>query len=318
MLPVSLQINTAPVDYAFFPKILKHQLKFFGRMCSEIVITIEERQSERSRWKSSDWKKNFDLIIELCDALKKDYPQLVINIIDYSDEKRKEVSQYFLQQKDRMIPFKDFRGGPYYSYYFGLHSASQPYVFHMDSDILFHGNGEKWLKEATEVLTKDKNVLSVAPIIGPPLKSGQNMPLVHKKRYNPIDEYSVYGRGYQYKDLSTRIFMVEKERLKNFCPITYPHFDQIMKSWLRKTTPYHTPERSISEQMQKENLVRVDFEGTEGLFNLHLTQGIKKSPEFIQGLDVILNKIEEGFFTEDMRGKHDFSQQLLNSIKESF
>lgn len=317
--PITLQINTAPVDYPFLLGILKHQLKFFGASCAEIILTLETRQSKRTRWKSEDWDANLEKIYELVDELKKEYPQLQLSPIDYSDEARKNVTDYFIKQKkkDRIMPFKDFRGGPYYSYYYGLYSASQKYIFHMDSDMLFHGDGEAWLDQAMKIAQEDEKALLIAPLIGPPVEKNTPMPIVHPKRYNPIAGYDGAKNAYIYKDMSTRMFLVEKERLKNFCPITYPHFDQIMKSWIRKTSPYHTPERSISESMQENGLYRVDFLGDgKGLWSLH--PQISRDGHFSKMLDHIIRKIEEGFFTESQRGWHDFSRNFYDALKESF
>ena len=315
--PITLQINTAPVDFPYFPKILRHQLRHFGSSVNEILITIETRQSKKSRWKSDEWDTNLEKIFQLCEELKRDFPYLKANPIDYSDSTRKEISQYFMRKNKQLIPFKDFRGGPYYSYYFGLFSANEKYVLHMDSDMMFHGNGAKWLDQAMELNERDPKALLISPIIGPPVLPDQKMPLQHPKRYNPIFDYEFAGNGYAYKDMSTRVFMVEKERLKNFCPVTYPHFDQIAKSWLRKTPPYHTPERSISEAMQRAGLYRVDFQGKdEGLYSIH--PQIAKDPDFPIMLDFIIGKIEEGFFLEEMRGLQDFTPTFYKTLKESF
>lgn len=314
---VTLQINTAPVDYPFLPAILNHQLKFFGKNCREILLTIETRQSKKTRWKSNEWDENLGKIYNLVKQLQVEYPNLKANPIDYSDETRKKVSGYFLKNTSKLIPFKDFRGGPYYSYYYGIYSASSKYVFHMDCDMMYHGNGESWLQKAVEIAEEDPKALLIAPLIGPPVKEGKKMPIVHKKRYNPISDYSTAKNGYIYKDMSTRMFFVEKDRLKNFCPITYPNFDQIVKSWIRKTPPYHTPERSISESMQKAGLYRVDFLGEkEGLWSIH--PQISRDPHFAKMIDHIIEKIEEGFFTEEQRGWHDFSNSFYAALKESF
>ncbi len=315
-LPVTLQINTAPVDYPYLTKILPHQLKFFGHHCQEILITIETRQSKKTRWKSDEWNSNLQNIHQLCNELSNEFPHLRANPIDYSDSVRTVISRFFLTKPEQKIPFKDFRGGPYYSYYYGLHSASQPYVFHMDSDMIFHGDGEQWLKHAVDLLETDRNVLFASPLLGPPVKEDQEMPKIHKKRYNPHARYPHSSTAYKYLDLSTRIFFVEKERLRNFCPMTFPYLDQIIKSWLRNTPPYHTPERSITTNMKKNGFYRVDFMGPgKGLYCIH-TQ-VARDPNFIPMLDHVLQKVETGFFTEDMRGFSDFTQTFIQALRES-
>ncbi len=315
--PTTLQINTAPVDYRFLPQILKHQLKIFGNSCEEILLTIETQQSKKTRWRSNQWDENLQKIYELVEELQLIYPHLKPNPVDYSYQTRKKVSRYFLSSPNKLVPFKDFRGGPYYSYYYGIYSSSKKYVLHMDSDILYHGDGDSWLSEALSIIKTDRSALLVAPLIGPPVLEGKNMPIVHKKRYNPISNYDKVKNGYVYKDMSTRVFLVAKARLKNFCPITYPNFDQIMKSWIRKTSPYDTPEKSISDAMQKEGIYRIDFLGEgKGLWSIH--SDFSHDQDFLKKLDHIINKIEEGFFTESQRGWHDFSHDFYDALTESF
>jgi hypothetical protein len=315
-LPVTLQINTAPVDISYLPKFLENQLADFGESCSEILITIETRQSKKTRWKSAGWDDGLASILQLCESLKKQYPHLKVNPIDYSLEARKEVSRFFLKTQKKLVPFKDFRGGPYYSYYFGLYSASQPYVLHLDSDMIFSGDGNRWLEQALSLIKKDETALFISPIIGPPVKKGQKMPQQHKKRYNPVSTYEYLGNGFRYKDLSTRVFLVEKVKLRRFCLLTYPNVDQILKSVVRKTKPYHTPERSLSKAMQKEGLYRVDFQGDPGLYSIHAQ--VARWPEFLEMHEFVIRKIKEGFFLEEDRGLQDLNPAYLAALKESF
>lgn len=315
--PISLQINTAPVDMAYLPKILSHQLADFAGSCEEVIVTIETKQSKKSRWKSDQWNDNLEKLYDLLEQLKEKYPHIRANPIDYSKEKRLEVSRYFLKNPKKLIPFKDFRGGPYYSYFFGLHSCTQRYVLHLDSDIILNGDGKKWIEQAISLIQSDQKALFVSPIIGPPVLEGQEMPMQHPKRYNPIEKYTYAGNGYKYKDVSTRIFLVEKERLKNFCPMTYPHLDQLIKALLKKTSMYHTPERSISSEMQRQGLYRVDFHGKPpGLYSIHAQ--VARQPDFVGMLDHVIQKVKEGFFLEEDRGLQDFNPNYLRALKESF
>lgn len=316
-LPVTLQINTAPVDWVYLPKILNHQLSAFGEICKEIVITIETRQSKKTRWESEKWNHDLDQIFQLCEELKVKYPQLRVNPIEYSEAKRKEVTTYFIKNSKRLIPFKDFRGGPYYSYYYGLFSASQPYILHMDSDMLFCGNGASWLNEALTLRQQDKKALFISPIIGPPVLPGKKMPKQHPRRYNPTSDYEYLGNGYTYKDISTRVFLVEKSRLRNFGIYTRPNFDQQVKSWMKGINPYHTPERSLSKAMQSKKLYRVDFHGSSpGLYSIH--NQIARRPDMIEMLDHVIKKVSEGFFLEEDRGLQDFNPPYLDALRESF
>lgn len=314
--PITLQINTAPVDFPMLPSIMRHQLRFFGNLCEEILVTVETAQSKKTMWKSEEWEDNLNKIRTLCSDLQKEYPHLRINELDYSESTRAKISEFFLGHNKKLLPLKDFRGGPSYSYYYGLYSAKSKYVFHLDSDILFYGNCEGWLSEAVDILQADQSILIAAPLIGPPKYEGP-MPMIHKKRYNPTGMYKQTGHGYLYKDISSRLFMVEKARLEGFCLMTRPNLDQRVKALLRNTPAYHTPERSLTVAMQKAGMHRLDFLGVDpGFWSYHCPG--HRVPEFMAIIDHAIAKIEEGFFTESQRGMHNFTTPFFDALKESF
>lgn len=73
----------------------------------------------------------------------------------------------------RSIPAKDFRGGPFYSYFFGLYSAKHNYVFHLNSDLMFGGGSSTWLAEAIKLLMERPDILVCTPLPGSPTADGQ-------------------------------------------------------------------------------------------------------------------------------------------------
>jgi len=314
--PISLQINVAPVDMAFLEPILRHQLSYFANLCEEVVLTLETQKAKNSRWSSSDWDSNLVRVEKLYNQLKKLYPNLTLSKIDYSEEVRREVSDFFLTN-GQLLPLKDFRGGPYYSYYFGIFSCKSKYVLHMDSDLIFHGDPKLWLDEALEVLQKDNSAFLCSPLVGPPMLEGQPIPTDNRKKYNPTGTYGEQSHSFTYKDISTRIFLIEKEQLNGFAIMTRPHLDQWIKAIWRKIPAYHTPENSLSEALQKNGMYRVDFLGRgSGLWSYHPPR--KKSEEFLEMLPHIIREIEKGFFTESQRGHHRFTIPFLEALEESF
>jgi len=314
--PVSLQINVAPVDMAFLAPIMAHQLSIFGNLCEEIVVTVETKKSENSRWSSSDWDTNLTSLLLLLEEMQVSYPHLLISKIDYSSATHKKASDFFMESSE-LLPWKDFRGGPYYSYYYGVFSCSQKYVLHMDSDMLYCGSAEAWLREALAMMEEDKEVLLCSPLVGPPVRKGEEVPIAHKKRYNPIGNYQSRDFYYKYKDISTRIYLIEKERLHGFAITTRPNLDQWIKAIWRGLPCYHTPERSLSVAMQKRNLFRLDFLGEDGGFWSYHPPA-KKSENFLNMLPHVISEIERGFFTEAQRGRQQFTTSLLEALEESF
>ncbi|MFZ1547290.1 MAG: glycosyltransferase family 2 protein, partial [Candidatus Nitrotoga sp.] len=83
-----------------------------------------------------------------------------------SEEQNRILTKYFGSQQ---IDLKDFSGAPIYQYLYALDQCTSDYVFHTDSDMLFHrsGNGS-WITYGLELLEKEPRVIVTTPCGGPP------------------------------------------------------------------------------------------------------------------------------------------------------
>lgn len=309
---VTLQINIAPVDYPAITHVLPHQLKVLGRQCDEICLTFDTRMSKKSkRFSSETWQENKLLVEEFVKELQMDYPHLKIKEVDYSDAMRRTLSEFFYGSVRKRMPDKDFRGGPFYSYYYGWYATQNDYILHLDADILLGGGSQTWVAEALTYLKNDTQLLYASPLLGPPLYEGK-MPTLKAKTYNPISRYPKAGHAYLYKDFSTRIFLLNKQHLKGICLLQHPNLDHHIKALLRGQPPYRFPEGSLSEMMQKHKLLRLDFWGkAPGLWSHH--PGFT-GQRYVSQLSKIIKAVEEGRFPEFMRGRQDIIEPYFNMI----
>ena len=162
--PVTLQITLAPSDYRHAKILLEHQARTWRDQVDEILLTIDFHRSP-GRF-SERWAEGEHLILPLAQSVGGARTVAV----DYSAAARTRVSGEFFAGAP--VPEKDFRGGPYYSYFFGLTEARNDHVLHTDSDMFFGGGSQTWLAEAVELLHTASDTLVVAPLSGPPAPDG--------------------------------------------------------------------------------------------------------------------------------------------------
>ena len=128
---VTLQINLSPGDWRHASCLLPHQMRAWKDQVAEVLLVIDLHRSS-GRF-SVGWEEGRDKIMALARSIK----GARVETVDYGDEARARVSSEFFG--NAAVPEKDFRGGPYYAYFFGLNAASHGFVFHIDSDIFFGG-----------------------------------------------------------------------------------------------------------------------------------------------------------------------------------
>jgi hypothetical protein len=128
---VTLQINLAPVDYPHALLLLPHQLAALSNQVDEVLLTIDTRKG-KGRF-ADGWQKYQQLFNDLMQDISKKYPVTMLPV-DYGATAKQQVARAFFDSN--YIPDRDFRGGPFYVYFFGLHAAKNDAVFHLDSDML--------------------------------------------------------------------------------------------------------------------------------------------------------------------------------------
>lgn len=297
--PVSLQINLAPGDYPHARHILQHQLDSLSDHVDEIILTVDTKPG-KGRF-ATGWKENEK---KLYDILEKDiaskYP-VKITPVNYDISIKKEVAAYFFR-KD-YIPEKDFRGGPFYSYFFGLHSASNDLVFHLDSDIFLGGKSKTWIAEAVSLFDCNDDLLTVSPLPGPPhpddLLIGQN---IIKKI--AISTYELDG-------MSTRVFMIDKAKFKSHkLTLSKPSIQNQVKSVIEGNSNADLPEHIFQVYMKNLKLKRIDFLGNrEGLWSLHPPYRTKG---FYLNLKELIGKIEQNDLPPKQHGFYDIIDDVCD------
>jgi hypothetical protein len=208
----------------------------------------------------------------------------------------------------RGIPAKDFRGGPYYAYFFGLHVAEHDHVFHTDSDMLYGGGSQVWIAEALRLLDERPSVLVCSPLPGPPTADGS--PIQQAAR---IEAHDSPAHGFNY--FTTRLFLLDRRRLVALGPLVpllkfYGRRNRA-ESWLRRTSVFDLPERLISNAMAEHSLTRFDFLGTRpGMWAIHPDE---RSARLYDLLPELVRRVESGDVPDTQRGFYDVHESMLSS-----
>jgi hypothetical protein len=297
--PVTLQISVAPSDFRHACDLLPHQFRAWAGQVAEVLITVDLHRSS-GRF-SARWEEGKDKIVPLAQSL----PGARVVPVDYSPEAAARVSAEFFGGQP--VPAKDFRGGPYYSYFFALTEARQPYVLHADSDMFFGGGSQTWMAEAIAHMEAHPEVLLSAPLPGPPTADG-------RLRSQQAEPEPGPARAFRFDTMSTRLFLLDRRRFRSTIGALRPHrppaWRNTIKALVEGNPPQDLPEHLFTEDMRARGLVRREFLGTApGMWSLHPPY---RSEDFYRRLPELVRRVEAGDMPEAQTGDHDVNASLVD------
>lgn len=296
---VTLQINLAPGDWRHASLLLPHQMRAWQGQVTEVLLIIDLHRSS-GRF-AAGWEEGRDRILTLAQSVK----GARVETVDYSDKARARVSSEFFGNAP--VPEKDFRGGPYYAYFFGLNAASHPFVFHVDSDIFFGGGSQTWIAEATAYYSSHPDVLVSAPLPGPPSADGRLRQL-----HGLAETDSLHS--HRFEEMSTRLFLLDRGRFRSaigaLAPTPPPSLRSRIKALVEGNPSADLPEHLFTQRMRKRRLVRRDFLGVApGMWSLHPPY---RCTDFYEKIPELIARIEAGDVPDAQRGDHDINGSLVD------
>lgn len=296
---ISLQINLSPGDYLHAKYLLKHQLQTLSGQVDEILLTVDTRRS-KGRF-SQDWdlyKEQLNLFLK--DEIEPNYKVRIV-FVDYGKSAKSTIARYFFGANN--IPDKDFRGGPFYAYFFGMFMTSHDLVFHLDSDMFLGGGSQVWVKEAVAYLKNDNSCFIVSPLPGPPHPEDILINQVIKRKVAP--------HTYAFDGMSTRIFLIDKARFKTQkLALEKPNVRGQIKAIVQGNPNADLPEHIISNYLKKNDVERIDFLGQDkGLWSLHPPYRTKT---FYENLQTIIASIESGQLPDNQKGFYDIVDEVCD------
>lgn len=296
---VSLQINLAPGDFPHAKLILPHQLEILAAQVDEILLVVDTRVS-KGRF-SEGWRRYKDALYSfLQNEISVKYPVKILPV-NYDQSEKSKIARYFFGKGQ--MPDKDFRGGPFYSYFFGLYNTSHDLVLHLDSDIFLGGRSQTWVEEAKVFFDTDPHCLVVSPHPGPPHPEGL---LVNQTVLQQIKPYT-----YQLKGMSTRVFMIKKTVFADRkITLLKPALKSQVKAVVNGNPNAELPELLINDFMLRNDFKRLDFLGKDqGLWSLHPPYRTKT---FYDNLESIIDRIAKGDLPQSQYGFYDIVDELCD------
>ena len=299
---ITLQINLAPTDLPHAKYILPHQLRQWAGQVDEVLLVVDMHRS-RGRF-AEGWAERLPGLQKLLEECCANYSHAHVREVDYSASTAVEISDLFLG--GHPVPAKDWNGGPFYSYFFGLYAAKHPYIFHMDSDMMYGGGSSHWLAEAVQLLRERTNILICSPLPGPPTSGGD-------LKSQSLEREPYTSLAFRAQSLSTRHFMIDRDRFATGIkqlPLLQPSRLRAWQALAEGNPPYELPEVIFSHAMSEHHFMRVEFLGkAPGMWSIHPPY---RSQLFYDRLPAIIQMVETGDIPEAQRGCHDVNNSLVD------
>ena len=311
--PVSLQISLAPSDLPHAREIVPHQLRQLGGQVEDVTVTVDT-QPGTGRF-SAGWAEGNAGLDVFLEHLTATHANVRVVPVDYSSPAARRVADTFFDGQP--VPAKDYRGGPFYCYFYGLMAAQHDLVLHLDCDMLIGGGSQHWVSEALRILDERPNVLACNPLAGPPALDGTLNP--HQNHTQGAQPDPELPHAYRFGRLSTRLYLLDRRELAELGGSRFAaHISGSTTSGeTRAPTGERAaagsyppiPEQMISLEMQRGGLVRVDFLGSDpGMWAVHPWA---RDKEFYVLRPRIIERIERGALSDDQRGSQELSLGML-------
>jgi hypothetical protein len=310
-----MQINTYPLDLPHFRESLAHKMRAFSEQVDQTLVTVDVRPPQSGRYKGDANGDKYAKSLEAFRALYREfedrYPNITFHEVDYSQEEKAAVSDFFLGQVQ--MPDKAWDGGPFYCYFQGIRAARTDYVLHMDADMLFGGQSQTWVAEAIELLKKREDLLFVSPLAGPPHPNG--LQGKHVGADHAYDTETINGRAaHRFHFVSTRVFLIDMKRFKSHVGelVLYkPSLSQRLRGNLLGN-PIETisAELLLSETLQAHGLGNMCYLGSgSGMYSLHPPFHF---PSFHAALPDLISRVEHGNIPEGQLGDYDINDAFFD------
>lgn len=211
MSSVSFTVNVCNSDAPFLEPTLRHMMRALNHPFTERLVAYDPGRQEGKYTERIQGKQN-----EIEAVLQRLLDDGVIDRIDVipwtTEEQNRILNKYFGSEK---IDLKDFSGAPIYQYLYALDRCIGDYVFHADSDMLFHRTGVgSWIADGVELLQQEPHVIVTCPRAGPPQAktwleklTGRSFEPAPKEKWRRVDF------------TSTRYFLMDMAKFKTCLPL---------------------------------------------------------------------------------------------------
>jgi hypothetical protein len=225
--------------------------------------------------------------------------------IDYAESYRDRVFNKHFNRKIRHT--HNYKGYPILGSVFAIEQAESDYVMRFDSDMMLHQDSDyNWIKAGIELMESVPEVMSIRPLTGPPSPTA---------KLHPYLPYHHDSRGfYSFKFFSSRAFLIQRKRFDQLLPLSVlwrPYRHKLLdylpndfKTFLNYQTGkgyLDSWEVMVSRRLEETQYVRAVLDSPKA-WTVH---PIDRSPQFIQALPDIIQKVEAGWYPKEQAGLYD-------------
>ncbi len=295
-LPVSLHVSLSPGDLPHARLLLPHQLRAFAPFVSEIVLTVDAGEHAMP---------DLAPFAELIAPFRVRCPVWNLRVADHSSVRRRALGKA-LFGCNRSVPHRTYRRGPCLSYYDGWAATTQPYLFHLDSDMFFGGDLGGWLDTSVRLLNTDPRVVTCSPLAGPPRSDGT-------LNQSDLGAHPAIAGSHTFDTFSTRLFLMRRVDVVTPSPPlpwSPASLRNRLRAYLDGLPRLDLPENLLTRRMRNLGQLRVDHPGPgTPAFSLHPPH---RNAEFYQRLPELITRAETSDFPDAQRGCYDINEALID------
>ncbi len=294
---VSFTVNTCVTDVPFLEKTLRHVFRSLDFPFSERLVAYDPgnpmgKYDSRRRGDPGE-------LLAILDRLMADGLIDRVDTIPWDEESQAAILKKYFGRDD--IALKDFSGAPIYQYLYALDQCTGDYVFHMDSDMLFHTTpGESWIAAGIELMQHESHVVFATCRGGPP----QARNWLERVLKRPLGRKPIKGWA-KADTVSTRYFLMDRKRfMDRVLPIVQARSGEPL-------------EDSLTHTLRLRGLERWTTTGLEN-WSIHPW---KHDDNYIAYLDDLIWAVEQGVYPFvrtgyrwDMRTEGKHIREWLDAI----
>lgn len=211
MVESSFTVNVCNTDAPFLEPTLRHMLKVLNYPFDEVLVAYDPGKQEgkyldRIQGEASDIERILERLLgeRLIDR---------VDVVPWGEAEQKRILGKYFGSSD--VDLKDFSGAPIYQYLYALDRCDGRYIFHTDSDMLFHrkGNGS-WIRDGIDLLQEEPKVIVTVPRGGPPIARNWRERLTGRSFEEVLEE-----KWRRVDFTSTRYFLLDAEKLEKCLPL---------------------------------------------------------------------------------------------------
>ncbi len=296
---VSFTVNVCNSDAPYLEQTLRHMMRQLDFPFSERIATYdpgrqEGKYAERIQGTQSEVERILQRL--LADAVIDR-----VDVVPWTDaEQQRILMKYF---GDENIDLKDFSGAPIYQYLYAMDACSGDYLFHVDSDMLFHRppGARSWIHDGLDLLQQESRVVVATPQGGPP------------QARNWLERLT--GRSFEAKPktawhhasfTSTRYFLMDVARFRACLP-------------LEQARPGEPLENSLSHTFTRKGYQRWSMNG----YTHWAIHPWRHDENYVRHLDDLIWAVENGVypfhrtgFQWDMRTEGEHIEEWLAVLRK--